>query len=359
MKKRLLEQIVEGGPLPFDEYMAACLYDPDEGFFSAGPLRSGENGDFVTSPEISAWFGVLIGRWAKQSSLGREVGVEVPPEGGALPILIEVGAGSGSLLGPLIAETGTAFGDVYAVESSRAARSRIAKEHPTVTVAATLDEIPAGVDAVIVANEVLDNMPVALARSTTTGWREIGVGTDAGELTLVELPARREVSEWCDEVFGSLPVGTAVTVQLIVDEWISALFKRFGRVLLCLIDYAAPSEELAVRSMESLIRSYRRQRTGHDWLQYPGEVDITVDVNVDGVTRAIGRAGSEVHVMSQRDFLMMQGVSGLIEDARGNEAVSAREGEIMAQLAARSERIAIEALLDPAGLGGFTVVLVE
>ncbi|MDK1017537.1 MAG: SAM-dependent methyltransferase [Actinomycetota bacterium] len=362
MRTRLIRQIEAEGPMPFDEYMAACLYDPDDGFFSAGPLRSGKTGDFVTSPEISPWFGRLIGRWAKRFSPLVEQGEmarAMRGSEGATRVLIEVGAGSGALLVPLIAEAGGVFGEVYAVEMSSAARSRIADQNPTANVVASLDEIPEGVDAVLVANEVLDNMPAALARRSDDGWMEIGVGVDGGDLRLTEMPAREEVIEWCDEVFGDVPVGTVVTVQLAVAEWISSVFERFGRVSLCLIDYGAPAEELAGRGVESVVRTYRGHQTGFDWLQHPGDTDITVDVNLDGVTMAIARAGGTVRVINQNDFLVEQGANELIERARRDERETAGAGEIMDQLKARSERIDLEALIDPTGFGAFTVSLVE
>lgn len=352
MRQRLVARINVDGPMPFDEYMAACLYDPDEGFFAAGPVRSGKAGDFVTSPEITPWFGSLLGRWVKSAS--RAWG-----QPGNLPVLIEVGAGSGSLLGPLVESVGERFINVYAAELSSEARSRIAERHPTIDVVASLNEIPEGVDAVLVANEVLDNMPAALARRTADGWIEIGVDVDRGDLTLVEMPARQEVSEWCDEIFGGAPLGTVVTVQLAVAEWISSVFDRFGRVSICIIDYGARADELVGRGMESLVRSYRGHQTGLDWLQHPGETDITVDVNIDGVARAIASAGREVRVLSQRDFLVEQGVNELMEDVRRDERAFAGGGEIMEQIKTRSERIDLQALVDTVGLGGFTVFLVE
>ena len=57
---RLRSQICDHGPMPFEDYMAACLYDPEGGFFAAGPLRSVAGGDFLTSPEVSPWFGRIV-----------------------------------------------------------------------------------------------------------------------------------------------------------------------------------------------------------------------------------------------------------------------------------------------------------
>ena len=79
--------------MPFDSFMEMSLYDPDDGFFAAGAVRPGEHADFVTSPEVSPWFGRLIGRWVRE-------GWSEDPDGLAAATLVEIGGGSGSLLAP-------------------------------------------------------------------------------------------------------------------------------------------------------------------------------------------------------------------------------------------------------------------
>lgn len=333
--------------MPFDEYMELCLYDPREGFFSAGPLRSGKTGDFVTSPEISWAFGVPIGEWAEKSAPSPQAA------------LIEIGSGTGSLLAQ-IADIWTMERDlVFAVERSASARRHVAERFDGVIVAEAMIEIPAGIDAVIVANEVLDNIPAALARRVDGGWVEIAVDVDGDVLVLVDVPARVEVLFWCDDIFTDAHDGAVVSAQLGVTNWIEALFERFADVSLCLIDYGGIARELTARNPGSVIRTYRKQQTGINWLQHPGEFDITVDVNVDGVVKAITRWGHEARVMSQRAFCLDYGLGEVIDDVKEGEQVAASAGEIMSQLGNRSERLDMEALVDPNGLGAFQVILVE
>jgi len=333
--------------MPFDEYMESCLYDPGGGFFSAGPLRSGKKGDFVTSPEISWAFGVPIGEWAEKSA---------PSPHAAL---IEVGPGTGSLLAQ-IADIWTMDRDlVFAVERSTRARSHVAEHFDRVIVTETMNEIPAGIDAVIVANEVLDNMPAALARRVEDSWVEIAVDVKDDALVLVDVPARVEVLIWCDDIFTDAREGAVVSVQLGISNWIATLFERFAKVSLCLIDYGGTADELAARDTGSVVRTYRKHQSGIDWLQYPGEFDVTVDVNIGGVVKAIVRSGHEARVMSQRTFCLDYGLGEVIDDAKEGEVNAASAGQIMSQLGNKSDRLDMEALIDPSGLGAFQVILVD
>jgi len=347
MRARIIARIESAGPMPFDEYMEMCLYDPDDGFFAAGPVRSGKKGDFVTSPEISWAFGVPVGEW---------VDANVPSTNA---VLVEVGAGSGSLFGEVADLWFAGDHGVFAIERSAAARRLLAKRYPDAAVVESLDEIPSGNGAVIVANEVLDNMPAALAKSTDDGWVEIAVGHEADELSLVEIPARDDVARWCDETFGDVHSGTTVSAQLAVAAWIDRVLDHFGTVTMCLIDYGGTSEELTAKHPSSIVRTYRSHQDSVDWLQHPGESDITVDVNITGVLKAIARAGRRARLMNQRDFCLGYGLGELIEDTAYREQLSASTGAIMDQLENRSERLDMEALIDPTGLGAFKVILVE
>lgn len=331
----------------FDSYMDLCLYDPADGFFSSGKVRPGTGADFVTSPEVSPLFGLLVGNWAVKAQTSRS------------PILVEIGAGSGSLLEQLAPYWFDADLDVHAVEVSAEARESIARLLPEVNVVASFDELPKGVDAVVIANEVLDNLPAALARRTDDGWVEVAVDAADGGLSLSDVPARRDVATWCDEVFGAVATGTVVTAQLAARWFLEGVLKRFKRVSMCIIDYGASSSELVRRDTANLVRTYRDHRSGHDWLAYPAETDITVDVNITAIELAARSLGARVSVTTQRDFLIKHGIGELINDAAATERRHASRGDVMKQLVSRSERVNLEALVDREGLGGFKVIIIE
>jgi NADH dehydrogenase [ubiquinone] 1 alpha subcomplex assembly factor 7 len=345
MISRVSEYIQANGPMTFDVFMEMCLYDPDSGFFSAGAVRPGERGDFVTSPEISPAFGVLLGRWAA-------MGLPATHDPGWA--VVEVGAGSGSLIRQLVngLDAGTA---AYAVERSDAARLEIAKAVPSVQVVPDIDHIAAQ-HIVVVLNEVLDNIPASLVRRVGDGWDEIVIGLDGEELHLVDQPARPDVRLWATEHLGSMPDGSIATVQLTANALMESILNRFDGVSMCVIDYGGTTKELSSRTSLNVVRTYRHQRTGFDYLLHPGETDITVDVNIDALSVLGRQHGARVRSMSQSEFLKELGALELIDDLRSVEQQHASDGDVMGQLKARSEALGISALIDPNGFGSFNVV---
>lgn len=343
MKATILESIRMRGVMPFDAYMERCLYDADDGFFTTGRGAPGRGGDFVTSPEVSDEFGACVARWVATAGPS------------ATAPLVEVGAGSGALLAAMDAVGRRR----YAVERSPAARRVILDRLDGVEVAAALDDLPPLEEAVVVANELLDNLPVALARRTDDYWVEVGVGVSDGELSWEDVRARGEVTTWCAETFPLAAPGTMVTVQLAATAWIADILGRFSSLSMCLVDYASPSAELSQRAPGDLVRSFRKHTSPTDWLAAPGQADITVDVNIDAVVAAAMRCGATVEVTTQREFLTDHGARASVQRLVEAEQTAAREGRVMDQLAARSDRIDLEALLDPSGLGGFTVFLIS
>ena len=337
----MIESIRANGAMPFDVYMDRCLYGTD-GFFTAGRGSPGAGGDFVTSPEVSRHFGELMNRWVE----GATPRAESP--------LVEVGAGSGALL----ASMGSDRRPLYAVERSPAARRSIADRVPGVDVLATMEELPDIAHGAVIANELLDNLPFALARRTHDGWAEVGVDTDGEDIAWCDLPPRDDVVAWCGEFFPDVPDGALVSAQLAAAAWVTDVIDRFGTLAMCIVDYAASSDELARRRPDEIVRAYQRHTAPQDWLTRPGSTDITADVNADAVVGAVKRAGADVILTTQREFLLDHGAAAILESLLADEREAARQGRVMDQLAARSQRIDVEALLDPSGLGGFSVFVI-
>ena len=329
--------------MPFDEYMAMCLYDPDGGFFSAGGIRPGTSGDFVTSPEITPWFGRLLARWVEPRLTD---GTRV----------VEIGAGSGSLLVPLVAELGEV--PVDAVEVSASARDALTAMSIDVTVHESVGELPHA-DRIVIMNEILDNIPTKLVERTLSGWSEVVVEVEDGALVMGLRPADETLNAWIDSRLDDVPQGTRLAASVGAEALINQLLDSDMHTTICAIDYAADTTTLATRSPDAVVRTFRGHREGTDVLESPGSTDLTVEVNSDVLRRVAAEAGASIEVMPQHEFLHRLGAAEILDQLDTEAFEAARRGDVMQQLRHKSEATDLRATLDPRGLGGFDVFLIE
>jgi len=344
----LRARIEEEGPIPFEEFMRIALYHPDGGFFaSVDVLRSVRGGDFLTSPEVSDAFGAAFGRFVDREAarLGSPVTV------------IEVGAGSGSLLRPLLDHV-TVSAEAWAVEVSPAARRAIARLVPEARVVPDLADVPGPIEGVVIANELVDNLPMAVVQMTERGWRERWVGLDGGELVLVDAPVRPEVERWvASYAGGEVPVGGVVECQLEAAVWLQRVVEMVSGGAVVVVDYGDVAENLLPRRQDGTLRTYRAHHLGPHPLDEPGATDITADVNFTALAEVARRAGAEVELWRQDEFLADLGLREELSELRRAELEAARRGETMERLRLRSRRTEIETLLHPRGLGDFRVLV--
>jgi SAM-dependent MidA family methyltransferase len=340
LKARIVDGIAERGPIPFESFMELALYDP-EGFFGGDKLRSERSGDFLTSPEVSPVFGETLARYvlAERQRIGE------PFE------LVEVGAGSGSLLGPLLLGTGI---DGVAVEVSPAARRALKEALPHVAVT---DSLPDAIRGVVVANELLDNLPMALAQRIDGAWRERWVGADSGALVFVDSSPRPDVQEWLGRHAGEVPDGGWVEVQIAACRWLETVLARLGAGSVLVIDYGDIAENLVPRRQDGTLRTYRSHHLGPHPLDEPGETDITADVNFTALMAVAKTAGAGVEIHRQDDFLAGLGLRQRLTELRQAELEAAREGDTDTRLRLRALKTEVETLLHPRGLGDFRVLV--
>lgn len=341
LEQRIREGIEATGPIPFEVFMELALYDADGGFFTTGKLRSERGGDFLTSPEVSPLFGETLARF-----------VELERERIGQPFeVVEVAAGSGSLIGPLKRAVDV---EVWAVETSPAAREALG---------AILDpdkvrsDLPNRIRGVLIANELLDNLPMALAQRVEGGWRERWVGVDEDRLTMVDAHPRVEVVEWLGAHAGEVPEGGWVEVQLAAGAWLREALQRLDSGSLLVFDYGDTAENLVPRRQDGTLRTYRAHHLGPHPLDEPGETDITADVNFTALMAVAKEAGVNFEFHRQDDFLTGLGLGDRLTDLRHAELEAARSGEEMERLRLRTLKTEAETLLHPRGLGDFRVLV--
>ncbi|HDH03145.1 MAG TPA: hypothetical protein ENH15_02740 [Actinobacteria bacterium] len=268
----------------------------------------------------------------------------------------ELGAGSGSLLAPLASTLTFDPDPLIAIDLSPAARSKLGVTVPTATVAVSLDEV-APFSGVMIANELIDNVPMALAVRQGNDWRERWVGSDGVDLVWVDAPVRLEVEEWLGRWAGPVQDGGIVEVQLEAQALVLAALGKLDGGALVLVDYGNTAEGLANRRGEGTVRTYQGHHLGPHPLEAPGETDLTADVNFSALIDALTEAGAQTELVRQDEFLEGLGIRGRLDRMRVDELAAARDGEAMTQLEVRSLRTAGETLLHPRGLGDFRVLI--
>lgn len=299
-----------------------ALYHPELGFYETGGA-AGRSGDFLTSPEVGPLFGAVLARaldawWAE---LGRPDPFTV----------VEAGAGRGTLAKAVLAAAPACRPALQyvAVERSSALRA----QHPAgVESVAALPENPFA--GVVLANELLDNLPFGLRERTAGGWAEVHV--DAG-LAEVLVPVDDELEA---------PAGARVPVQRAAHDWVTAARRLAPRVVV--IDYADTTASMAGRPWTDWVRTYRGHSRGGLPLTDLGRQDITCEVAVDQLPPATANR-------SQAEFLRAHGIDELAAEARTAWHERAHIGDLQA-LTARSRVHEATALTDDAGLGAFRVL---
>ena len=253
--------------------------------------------------------------------------------------MVEAGAGRGALAKAVLAAApacGPALRYV-AVERSAALRG----QHPAgVESAAALPQEPFA--GVIVANELLDNLPFGLLERQAGGWAEVRVDADLIEV-LVPVDAGAGPGLGLDA-----PAGARIPVQRAAHAWVDTARRLVAGGRVVAIDYADTTPSLARRPWTDWVRTYRGHGRGTHPLADLGRQDVTCEVAVDQLPPAtVDR--------SQAEFLRAFGIDELAAEARAAWHERAHIGDLQA-LVARSRVHEAQALTDQTGLGAFRVL---
>jgi SAM-dependent MidA family methyltransferase len=301
LRERLTALIAESGPISVAQYMTACLYDPDDGYYATRPAL-GSDGDFITAPLVSQMFGELIGVWVASAweLMGRPEPVR----------LVEMGPGDGTLMMDLLRAARVAPGfleaaDIWLVEVSEPLKAKQAERLGEVARwAPSLEAVPAGAPMLLVANELLDCLPARQFVRTAIGWAEQVVGLDAeGRLafglasTPVAdlLPDAREGAVF-EQSASQAALGAGLGRRIAADG---------GAALL--IDYGRAEPEFG-----DTLQALRRHEKV-DPLACPGEADLTVHADFPVVMDAARAQGAAAAILSQAMFLANMGIGARTE----------------------------------------------
>ncbi|MEZ5813067.1 MAG: class I SAM-dependent methyltransferase [Rhizobiaceae bacterium] len=301
---RLKRQIAQTGPIPVSDYMALCLFDPQDGYYTTGQ-PFGRDGDFITAPEISQMFGELVAIWLLAA--WHAAGSPKPA------VIAEIGPGRGTLMADMlrslekIAPDFPASAEIGMIETSpRLAgmqRETLGDRAARIRWTETVDQL-SGLPLFMVGNELFDAVPARQYVKMDGCWLERMVGIDqAGELEFVAgaggidpalLPAGAGDAP-DGTVFETAPAREAMAAEIggrVATHGGAALFFDYGHL------------EPGFGDTLQAVRGHRPV----DIFSAPGQADLTTHVDFAALVTAARAAGADTAFLTQGEFLLRMGV---------------------------------------------------
>lgn len=364
--QQLLAQIQQrihqqGGWLSFADFMQMALYLPHLGYYSGARNKFGAKGDFVTAPELTPLFAHTLAQQV-QEVLRQDAGA---PSGDVL----ELGAGSGKLAAGLLnrlAALEACPQHYFILEVSADLRARqqetLRQQLPAALFERVrwLDSLPERLHGVIIANEVLDAIPVHLMRWQAGAWYERGVvWQNNADAASAQTASQTGDLAWQDRLCTDATLWPPIDKQALSEGYttevcpaaqglVASLADCLEQGLLLFLDYGFSASEYyhPQRSQGTLMCHF--QHRAHDQpLWAPGWQDITAHVDFTAMAEAGLRHGlSCAGYTSQAQFLINCGLLQALQ------AVPVEDSARYLPQAA-----AVQTLLSPAEMGELFKVL--
>tara|TARA_Y100001978_G_scaffold180189_1_gene175545 strand:+ start:15967 stop:17154 length:1188 start_codon:yes stop_codon:yes gene_type:complete len=362
LQKKFLKN---GGTISFHEYMNIVLNDSLEGYYGSGKAKLGIKGDFVTSPSMSDDFSFFLAmqimQWVKQILNGLKVNKTLT--------ILEFGSGDASLIKGIIDYFFKNEKNILQKVSFvliEINKGMIDKQRDNLS-----DFIDKGVDiswsdfndlgdqsinGIIIAHEVLDAFPVERIQYLNGHIYRQGISfiEEKGYLTTQSIPLNEEIKEYLiylKETIGvclppqDAPEGWATELHINNSGWLKRVYEKFNKGILLIIDYAIESSKYYSKNkFDGTLLSYRAQVATSDFLQDPGDSDITAHLCSDVlINQAKSKGFKFLGLIKQGEALLSLGLSQKlyeIQDSYQNDLSKALH-----------KREALLRLVDPVCLG--------
>jgi len=358
LRRWILSQIEERGPIPFSQFMEWCLYHPEDGYYRSERMSIGRDGDFYTSPCVHPLFGGLIAKQLSQISERLE---------GAFFDVVEQGAGKGFLCKDILQwakQKSPAFYErirYHLIEPSppllKEQEERLAEHQKEGKVfwidPETFEQGKALIEGCFLSNELVDAFPVHQVIFDRGILKEVYVTQDQGRL-------KEQMGEFSDSRIASyfqsndvaLQEGQRAEVNLEALDWIEKVARCLKKGFVLTIDYGYLAKELyGPYRKEGTLLCYSQHRTSENPYEKLGEQDITSHINFSSLIQKGEEVGLHLTgLVPQYQFLLALGLLEEMESLAGG----------MSEVDALRMRLSLKHLIEPEmGMGEVFKVLIQ
>ncbi|RDX36080.1 SAM-dependent methyltransferase [Kangiella sp. HD9-110m-PIT-SAG07] len=322
LAQKIAELIHFKSKIPFSEFMQQALYSPGLGYYSGGSHKLGAGGDFVTAPEISPMFGKTLAKSIQQAWQDTD------------NCVLELGAGSGKLMVDILqqCQSGGCLPKTYYIlevsaELRQRQKQRLSEVLPQLkSKVVWLDSLPKSFHGVVVANEVVDAIPVELLMQTEQGLAQGFVTHNEQGFKLEFEPSsfsqgwRKRHKETCQQ----WPEGYLAESCELRRDWLKSLLESIEQGCVLLIDYGFEEDELySPYRPQGSLQCYYRQKKHSMPLALLGLQDITSSVNFTRLAEeALGAGASVMGLPTQAQFLTLSGIEQFVAQPQDSDTMS-------------------------------------
>jgi len=315
---RIQKEIIEQqGSINFNQFMELALYEPGLGYYAAGSTKLGESGDFITAPELSSVYSFCLARQCQQVLNTIDQGK-----------IFELGPGTGKMACDILQELerlNCLPNEYLLLETSADLRERqqdrVKKCVPHLEgIIHWLDTLPTNkINGIIIANEVLDAMPVHRIVVHGDFCEELYVGFEEGKFVWIKKPLNEkltlETEKELKTLVNKLSQGYTSEINTNIHALISSLAEFLQQGVMLLVDYGYPRQEYYhPQRINGTLLCHYRHRVHSDPFFYPGLQDITSSVNFTRVAEAAVDTGLDVRgYTTQAHFLISCGLDEIVK----------------------------------------------
>src|SRR5687767_7199593 len=316
LRELIADRIRTSGAISFAEFMELSLYHPEFGYYARAAQKTGRAGDFFTSVDVGALFGELLAKqfaemWRLLSGSDPRTGTGVRPHFD----LVEAGAGNGRLSRDVLDAAQRSDPEFYSAirlslvelsPTARAAQSETLGPHAPLLKHSGV-AMREAIHGVIFVNELLDVLPTHAVAMTGNGLREgLVERVDDRLVESLREPLTPRLAEYLARAGAVMHKGTRAEVNLAAEDWMKRACTCLSKGFMVIIDYGHEEAALYGGSHATgTLTSFKRHTQVADFLQAPGECDITAHVDLTAVTRRAERAGLQVLGRLDQTYFML------------------------------------------------------